>query len=184
MNTRNTSRVRLFVAVDPSEEVVDLLEALPRPGLMQLRWTTPPQWHVTLRFLGEVADDQVPALAGALDSLAGWYGEPGEPVQALLGPAVAWFTGRRVLQVPVDGLDLLAAQVAGATVPWGDPADHPFRGHVTLARVRGPKPGPPSLAGGPLHAEWPVTQVVLYHSRLGEGGARYDAVHRVALPAP
>src|SRR5215472_353395 len=145
--------MRLFVAVDPPEAVVDLIEALPRPGLAQLRWTTPPQWHVTLRFLGEVADDDVGALSSALDSLAGWYGEPGQPVEAQLGPAVAWFTGRRVLQVPVDGLEALAATVAEASAPWGDPEDHPFRGHLTLARVRGPKPGPPSLAGGPLHAE-------------------------------
>jgi len=176
--------VRLFIAVDPPEEVVDLLEALPRPAMAQLRWTLPAQWHVTLRFLGEVDDAEVPALAGALDSLAGWFGEPGEPVEAHLGPAVAWFTGRRVLQMPVGGLDALAAEVAEATAPWGDPPDHPFRGHVTLARVRGPKPGPPSMAGGPLHASWEVTEVVLYSSRLGEGGARYEAVHRVTLPEP
>src|SRR5215469_10621424 len=144
--------MRLFVAVDPPETVVEMLDLLPRPGLMQLRWTTAAQWHVTLRFLGEVQAEDLGALSTALDSLAGWYGEPGQEVEAHLGPAVAWFTGRRVLQVPVAGLDELAARVADATAPWGEPEDHPYRGHVTLARVRGPKPGPPSLAGGPLHA--------------------------------
>lgn len=173
--------MRLFVAVDAPEPVIELLEALPRPTMAQLRWTTPPQWHVTLRFLGEVPESEIGPLSSALDSLAGWDGDPEQSVEAQLGPAMAWFTGRRVLQVPVDGLEELAEAVAEATAPWGEPADHPFRGHLTLARVRGPKPGVPGLAGGPLHATWPVTEVVLYSSALGEGGAHYDPVHRVAL---
>ena len=48
--------MRLFVAVSLPPPIVRLLESLPRPGHPQLRWTTPAQWHITLRFLGDVDD--------------------------------------------------------------------------------------------------------------------------------
>ena len=52
----DTGRVRLFVAVWPPESVVEMLLGLDRPEGPDLRWTTEPQWHVTLRFLGDVDD--------------------------------------------------------------------------------------------------------------------------------
>jgi 2'-5' RNA ligase len=51
--------VRLFVAVWPPNDVVDVLADLPRPDVAGVRWTTQGQWHVTLRFLGQVAADDV-----------------------------------------------------------------------------------------------------------------------------
>jgi 2'-5' RNA ligase len=64
---RNDRVVRLFVAVWPNEEVTARIAALDRPEVRGLRWTTPDQWHVTLRFLGQVEDPEpvVAALAGA-----------------------------------------------------------------------------------------------------------------------
>ena len=58
--------MRLFVAVWPPYEVVNSIAALERPPLPGLRWTTPDQWHVTMRFLGDVDDGSVPALVAAL----------------------------------------------------------------------------------------------------------------------
>ena len=46
------SPARLFVAVWPPPEVLDVLAALPRTERPGVRWTTRDQWHVTLRFLG------------------------------------------------------------------------------------------------------------------------------------
>ena len=40
----------------PPPEVVARLAALARPTVEGVRWTTPEQWHVTLRFLGWVDD--------------------------------------------------------------------------------------------------------------------------------
>ena len=53
--------MRLFVALVPPDEVVeDLAEFLaPRqeaPEAAGMRWTAPDQWHVTLAFMGDVAD--------------------------------------------------------------------------------------------------------------------------------
>ena len=167
--------MRLFVAVTPPEDVLTLVGALSRPGVVGMRWTTRAQWHVTLRFLGRVDDALVDDVVGALRSVDV---PPG--AVASLGPSTARF-GQRVLQVPVDGLELLAARVVEATASFGEPPDdRPFRGHLTLARVgRGAghvdlRP----LCGAPVAATWPVTGFELYASELHPQGARYTVVER------
>ena len=172
--------MRLFVAVHPPDDVVDLLRRLPRPEEPAVRWTTQPQWHVTLRFLGAVGDPG--QVADALTSVpaavrAAGVGE----VHAALGPASAWFEGRRILQVPVAGLDELAGAVAGATAGWGEPSTARFVGHLTLARVRGRGRGDRSWAGTSIEASWLVDRFELMSSQLGRGGARYDTQATVSL---
>jgi len=176
--------VRLFVAVDPPPTALEVLRRLERPAVPGLRWSKPEQWHVTLRFLGELPAPE--PVAGALAAVPAALMAEGVPaVHATLGPASAWFPGRRVLQVPVAGLDGLAAAVADATgslVPAVD--GPPFTGHVTLARVaRRSPPGPPGLAGTPVSAHWPVEAISLVRSVVGGPGSRYTHLTSVLLPA-
>jgi 2'-5' RNA ligase len=175
--------MRLFVAVWPPESVVELVLGLDRPSVAQLRWTSEPQWHVTLRFLGEV-DDPGP-VADALRHVPAALAHAGvTELRAALGPTTAWFPGRQVLQVPVEGLGALAHAVGEATAPWGTAEDRRFSGHLTLARVRGNVPGPASLAGASVAATWRVRSFELVSSLLQPTGARYDTVTTVPLVAP
>jgi 2'-5' RNA ligase len=161
---------RLFVGVWPPEEVLDVVEGLRREG--RARWTRREQWHVTLRFLGEAEPAAaIAALATLRASAAG----------AVLGPTVRRL-GRGVVQVPVAGLDDLAAAVTAATAGIGvEPERRPFRGHLTLARVDGKVP--PGVLGQPITARFPVDEVCLVASHLGTGPARYETLLRVPLPA-
>ena len=171
--------MRLFVAVWPSQEVLDRIAALPRPEVRGLRWTTPDQWHVTLRFFGEADLDEAVAVFGriAVEST-------GDTVAAL-GPATGRF-GQRVLHVPVDGLGALARATVSATKGVGKPPDgRPFSGHLTLARSRTRAVDLRPLAGQALAGRWPVGELTLVCSRLGAGegrAARYEVVDRLALP--
>lgn len=177
--------MRLFAAVDLPPEAVDLVTALVRPELPSIRWTTPEQWHITVRFFGEIPGPELDGSAGLLAALdavpEALKGGGVDRVEAAMGPASAWFPGRQVLQVPVDGLDRLAKTVALVTGAWGSP-EQGFRGHFTLARVRARARAPASLAGVSLVSSWSVPELVLYSSTLGPGGSRYRAIHRVALP--
>ena len=158
--------MRLFVAVWPPVEVLDAIAALDRPELRAVRWTSREQWHITLRFLGEV-DGPPEQLLEPLSALP--------PAPVTIGPATERSSGR-VLVIPVHGLDELAAAVA-------DPEEtRPFRGHLTLARARerGHKI-PSSLAGAPIAGSWTVTSVSLVRSHLGGGPARYEDIRTVAL---
>jgi len=172
--------VRLFVAVWPSQEVLDRIAALPRPEVRGLRWTTPEQWHVTLRFFGEADLDEAVAVFGriAVEST-------GDTVAAL-GPATGRF-GQRVLHVPVDGLDAVAEAVVRATKKVGKPPEpRPFKGHLTLARARDRRRGVDlrPLVGTPVSATWPLTEVCLVESRLHPKGANYEVVETVSLREP
>jgi 2'-5' RNA ligase len=180
---RQTVPVRLFVAVSLPPDVMELVSDLPRPDLGSLRWTTEDQWHITLRFLGEVEGPG--AVADALQEVPETLRQAEiEEVEAVLGAATAWFRGRQILHVPVTGLEALARAVATATVPWGEGVEaSPFSGHLTLARVRRRQTGPANLAGTPISAEWTVTEIALMSSTLGPGGSRYGVVARVPLGA-
>lgn len=167
------------MAAWPSADVVAALRALPRPHQPGVRWTTEDQWHITLRFLGEVADADVPGLVDALAAL-----EEAEPAEARLGPASERL-GREVLMVPVEGLDELAREVVRVTEGYGRaaPPRRPFRGHLTLARLRPARSPAARAQPAPLavDARWPVDEVALVRSTLTPQGARYATVARVPL---
>jgi 2'-5' RNA ligase len=164
--------VRLFVAVLPPAPVIESLLALPRPDVGSVRWTTPSQWHVTLRFLGEVGDSSevVEAVTGAVGSVGA------TAVEARLGPVTAWFPGHHVLQVPVAGLDDIAARVRAATSRWGAADERPYSGHLTLGRTRGREAPPRGLDGAPISVSFPVRGVAVMESALDPTGARYRVV--------
>jgi RNA 2',3'-cyclic 3'-phosphodiesterase len=179
--------MRLFVAVWPPEEVIELISGIERPELAALRWTVRPHWHVTLRFLGEI--EKVDLVSHALGALAG-----SGTAHAALGPSTAWFPGRRVLQVPVSGLENLSGRVNEAITgirlgPRGaTDAEERFRGHLTIARVRGrghvDAGQAVRLAGTPVIAEWTVTSVSLVSSSLRSDGPVYSEVSKVDISRP
>lgn len=164
---------RLFVAVWPPPEVVSALGAIERPSVDGLRWTTPEQWHVTLRFLGSV-DDEREVVAAVRSATNGAV-----PVPVALGPG-SQRLGRGILVVPVAGLDALAADVVDATARLGRPPDdRPFHGHVTLARAK--RRLPRRVIGLPVAGGWTVEEVAVVASDTRPDGARYHDVARLPL---
>ena len=162
--------MRCFVAVLPPPEVLDVLARLDRPAAPGVRWTHYDQWHVTLRFLGEVDPGEVSVALAGLNA---------EAVVAAMGPATIVLGGHAVV-VPVSGLDGLAASVVTRTTQVGEqPEDRPFVGHLTLARLGAP--APPGSVGIPLAAEFPVGEVCLVASYLLPDGAAYEVLERFIL---
>lgn len=168
---------RMFVAVVPPAEVLAELETFLEPRLEadpDLRWTRPPQWHVTLAFLPSVAPRSRDRLEEALDDLA----TRSEPVDLTLrgGGAFPTVDQARVLWLglddPLDGLTPLArgarsaANAAGTKVEGG-----PFRAHLTLARLR--LPGDVTrwlrILDEAPDPTWTADELVLVESHLGQG---------------
>ncbi|MCU1483502.1 MAG: 2-5 ligase family protein [Actinomycetia bacterium] len=154
--------MRLFIALCPPPDVLDVLDGLARPEAAGVRWTTRDQWHVTLRFLGDVelAEGQV-----LLQSLAGFPGR-----EVAIGPDTQRL-GRAILVAPVTGADDLGAELT---------PDREFIGHLTLARSRR-KHIPDELLGQPVAASWTATSVSLVHSTLAPTGAVYEELGTVPL---
>jgi 2'-5' RNA ligase len=157
---------RLFVAARLPPELVALLSTLDRPPLPGVRWSTPDQWLVKLRPLGQVAERVVPPLLAALEAEL-----DGAPAAACrLGPATRRLGGQW-LGAPVSGLDDLAAVVFEATqelVPVTHP--QPFQADVVLARGRVPR----ELAGRPVAGSWTARSVALVADRSSPRAVRLE----------
>ena len=186
--------MRCFIAVDLSDEVRSTLDSTQgrlraRAPKADLRWVDSAGMHLTLQFLGEVSDgllaDVRRALATAATSVSplelacrGLGAFPG-----LTRPRVVWAGIRGA----VDDLGRLAAACQRACEPLGFvPEKRPFRGHVTLARVRSPRGFGPlaraiESAADDDFGAWTATEVVLYRSHLRRTGAVYEALDRVPL---
>lgn len=185
--------MRLFVAVSPdgpARAAAAAMQAELRAATsLRARWVAPEGLHVTLAFLGEVTPALVPDLQGALAAAAGGVGGFG----AGLGRAGAFPSpGRaRVLWIGIEPggerLGVLAAAVRTALGPFPVAREeHPFRPHLTIARVR-PGSRDQGLADRlaalrPAGAvRWDVRSVTLFASTLGPGGARHDPVAELPL---
>lgn len=174
------------MAVWPPSRVLDLVRDLARPVDSDIRWATPDQWHVTLLFLGDVDDRLVEDISTRLGGLAG----SGE-VAVALGPETAWFPGKRVLQIPVGGLEELHERVRRvlSNVPELsaslDDGGRPFSGHLTLARTRGQRRPSRALAdsisGVAIETSWMATTLSLVSSTLRSDGARYEVLRTIEL---
>lgn len=165
-------RGRLFVAVIPPANVLDVLATIPREPRPDVRYTTREQWHVTLRFLGDADIGEASAALQRVDAPS---------VEAVLGPSVERL-GRSVAMVHCAGLDSLAAEVHRATADIGHPIDtRGFVGHLTIARMKNSRRCP--AAGLAVAATFAVTEVHLVRSHLSRDGSRYEVVATRSLSA-
>jgi 2'-5' RNA ligase len=182
--------VRSFLALEIPEGIksrlVTDLEEL-RKDLPRSRWTRPPSWHLTLKFLGEV---ERPVLADLIAELEPRIRNLG-PVKVELGrtgffptavrPRVAWIGGS------VSGAESVVAAVEDAAAAAGFPRERrPWSAHLTLARMKSqwPKEAVDRFLawGDSLDLEGFVARdVVLFKSDLQPGGAVYTALERFSI---
>lgn len=169
--------VRLFVAIDLPEDVRDRLAGLCN-GLPGARWVPPENMHVTLRFIGEVPDGDLPDIGDALDRVRA----PAFPI-SLAG--VGYFGSRRRVHALWAGVEKsptlvdLQRKTESALQRAGlPPEERKFMPHVTLARLKDVKTerlGPWIEARNLFRAPPTiVTRFVLFSSFLSADGAIYQ----------
>jgi RNA 2',3'-cyclic 3'-phosphodiesterase len=159
--------VRLFVAAWPSADVAARLATLPRLDEPGVRRVPPANWHITLRFVGELEAEDIHAVRDRL------HHATLPAAEAVLGPRVERL-GRGQLVIPVGGIDDLADAVRKATGDIGLPDQHRFVGHLTVARTK--HDARSELFGTPFHATMPIDEVALIESSLEPTGAEYATV--------
>jgi 2'-5' RNA ligase len=173
--------MRLFTAVDPSEEVLErltgMLERL-RPAA-RLRWSRPESLHLTLKFLGEYPEAELGALEAVLKRTP-WPGAFDIRVRGL-----GFFPDERAPRVFWAGVEAgpelarLAEALDEALVEVGIPRERrPYKPHLTLARIQDRVPlqrlreaiqGLDPVDFGSFRAE----RFYLYRSQPGPGGSVY-----------
>lgn len=145
-----------------------------------LRLVAPDALHATLVFLG--AHD-----AAALGGIARVVVDAARPLAPIAIGGAAWLPARRpralACELHDDGGELssLQARLATALAPWREPEARPYRPHITVARVRrGARPAHLAIADPP-RLTFDARALVLYSSRLGPDGARYEALAGATL---
>jgi 2'-5' RNA ligase len=181
--------LRLFIAFAIPQNVQKVigraqsqLQRSSPPGAV--RWTRPEQFHVTLKFLGDVPAAQVEALKVSVSGVSAGF-----PPLQLSAHGIGFFPNiqrpRVVWAGADDNLGKLAElhrQLDEAARPFA-PAEKPerFAGHITLGRF---KPGHPAaidklLARAEVHrrrhfGDWEVGQMDIFRSELTSAGAMHS----------
>jgi 2'-5' RNA ligase len=166
---------RLFTGIEIPAPLADRLSFL-RGGLPGARWIDPENYHLTLRFIGDidmrVADEVAAELARVRR----------EPFTLRLGPVGTLGTRRPhaivVRAEPNPALIELQAEHERIMQRIGLVAEtRKYTPHVTLARLRGASGHDIatylSLRGGLLSEPFPVERFVLFSSRNSTGGGPY-----------
>lgn len=196
--------MRLFVAFEtPNETRAALAQLMDRlkPKCPAAKWVRPEGMHVTLKFIGHVADDRVAAIRDKLAAV-----RDDNPVEMRFR-SLGFFPNDRRPRVLWCGVEAstnaaaLAAQIDRALAALGvEPEAKPFTPHLTLARFnshelhQGGKrpPGLDEIVAiardaasqefGSLH----TGEFHLFESKLSPSGAQYSVIEtfRFAKASP
>ncbi|MGA9747465.1 MAG: RNA 2',3'-cyclic phosphodiesterase [Nocardioides sp.] len=184
----------MFVALVLPDHAVEDLEEFLRPRQEAgplLRWTVPDQWHVTLAFLGDVAERHLDDLVERLGRAASRR----TPVALRVAGAGAFpdVARAKVIWAGIDaageGEELrrmaIGARAAGAKSGAGEGGGR-FHPHLTLARTGRAVEASRWLRvlDGYVGPTWRAERYSLIESHLGEGPRRrprYEVVETFAV---
>ena len=162
-------RMRLFLGLPvPAELAASLLKRARALNLPDVRWTPPENVHVTLVFLGNVAEEKLGSIVLQLAGLR-------SPPQQVRLTGLGTFPRAGVLFADVDpSRELLTLQqdVAERMIRCGFPSDpRPYHPHVTLGRFR-----LPVRVSAKLELSFCADVVNLYRSKTLPTGPQYEVI--------
>lgn len=184
--------IRAFIAISLPPPILEPLRKFQTQLRAKIdsnavRWTTEDQWHLTLKFLGNVDPAQLPNLINrvrsttrdispftlSLETLGGF--------PSLRRPRVIWIG----LGGELEPLKQLQSAIDRQTTGIGSHSEERhFKPHLTLGRVRDPRNQRPLVATGeaidstpvPSWPDWPVHELHLFQSKLSPQGAVYSVI--------
>ncbi len=181
---RSRGVVRLFIGIPiPVDSRINQVTHALRQQEKDAKPVPPGTWHVTLRFLGEVADPRT--VEDALYKVVAKHSAMKCQIKGLgafQGPKRARIVWVKVL---ADGLRELAQDITKATAHLGEPATQDFVAHATMARL----PTARDISSFIDHhkdtvlGEGVLDKVILYRSQLTKVGPIYQRLAEIPLQA-
>ncbi|MCI0507883.1 MAG: RNA 2',3'-cyclic phosphodiesterase [Gammaproteobacteria bacterium] len=181
-------KIRAFYAIELNSEVrnaaLHVIEQLKICEWSEhVRWTPTENLHLTIRFLGDVTEDQLTQLNAAI-----------RPRLANIAPFSIMFKEPRLFPhfkkprvvaaiIPHnDALNALAEILESCAVAAGlEPEARQFKGHLTLGRCNKSFPKRTKLDSIPFSSKLPVTRVSLFQSHLSSEGPTYNRLAELPL---
>ena len=183
--------IRAFIAVDLDPQVIKRIDAAIlqlKPNLPAVRWIPQANFHLTLKFLDAIREEQVDEIHAALAEQLQPFSRC---VISAKGLGVFPDSRRpRILWVGVesDKLALLAAQIETALAPLGfAPEARGFKAHLTIGRWREPSRVSRELIAvlgkwrGAEFGQSTIDTVNLFQSVLKPEGAEYRCLKTIPL---
>ncbi len=188
--------MRTFIAIDFPPETLTQVEKLSsffkqKTPANALKWVGISNFHLTISFLGEIDEKDLPAIKAALDtSLAGIHPFSIQIKGLGMFPNAA---KPRVVWLGIDGADPLMKINRKINISLRrldiQPDPRPFSPHITIARVhQGANTDTAALIGSTLSkyrvdplGEVNISQIHLYKSVLLPSGSIYSILHTVQL---
>jgi 2'-5' RNA ligase len=186
-----TAVIRAFIAVEISPTTVaHILSAIAdlKPKLPAVRWVAPANFHLTLKFLGDIEARQLEAIGDVLELAITPF-----PRCIINAKGLGVFPGLRrpkVLWVGFigDQLTRLATRLDAVLLPLGFPGEpRGFTPHLTIGRWRQAERSPgilkPELNNWREHefGATKVDRVILFQSVLQPTGAVYSQLKVIKL---
>ncbi len=149
-------------------------------------WVVPENFHLTLRFLGDIPETMVDPIALGLEDVVTDF----EPIALALDRATAFPREDRpavlvlTAAVPAALAEIVERLDASLRSLGLGPRDKPFRAHLTLGRVRtrGQVGSQPTrVFSEPETVSWVADRVVLFRSFTDPSGARHVALREAPL---
>jgi 2'-5' RNA ligase len=188
--------VRVFIAVSVPDAIRGAIaraqEELRRAvSDDEIRWAKPEQFHLTLKFLGNVDDSRLEELKEAVGKVSEGFSPLG-----LRAAGIGFFPQGRPPRVVWAGVDesnnrlvALWKALESAMRPFNnEKAEQNFNGHITLARVgRLPRAHAEALVKAAdrfekmTFGEWTAGHVELMRSELSPQGARHTVLAALLL---
>lgn len=177
--------MRCFVAIllpdTIRQKIGELQEELRHCGL-KLRWVPPQNIHLTLKFLGEITDEQAETVASILEEAAGQTPAFELSIEGIGQfppkgtPRVVWLGAAGDAEILLDLERRIRDGLDRSAIPYDR---KPFHAHLTIARVdrgfRGPLRISDKLRG--FRAGWMLAdQIDLMKSDLRPTGAEYTSL--------
>lgn len=183
--------MRLFAAIELSDAVRSALTGLQKSlgrSCEGVRWIPGEQLHLTVKFLGEVGEEKVAEVSGAIERAARSSASFSMTVRGC-----GCFPERGPVRIVWSGAEDQSGALAGCVkAVCGElealgfpPEDRPFSPHITIGRVKEDRSRGGlrrSVEAGVLAAvEQRVDSVTLMSSTLSPKGPAYRAVSRAKL---
>ncbi len=187
--------MRVFIATDIDEAVRKGIGALQRElmgkvrlGKGDVKWVSPDAMHLTLKFMGEVGDEQAVEICNIVKNVAAEHKSFQLSIET-----VGYFGGKsaRVLWVGTgagsDDLRRLAEDIEGRWAKAGWPEEErEFAGHLTLCRIKAPAAGIKLAAMSEEYKDFKLgsisaDSVTVYQSQLTPAGPIYTVLGNYKL---
>lgn len=184
--------MRLFIALELGKHIQNdlevALESLREIG--DVKWVTPENLHITLKFLGDVAETQVPRVVEMTKALLAAHAP--FPISC---EGIGWFGSSSQLRTLWVGVKQGNEHIAGLmkqfnqALDWVNKETFPPRVHITIGRPRSGESREQLLDKieefqGVKFGETVINNVYLKQSILGRDGPTYSTVETFPLEEP